>query len=402
MNRASFLAILAFAAITSGVPAAPPVKGHLVIAGGGLGPMEKSPVHARIKALLGPTAKMGVVPTASGEDQAYFDETVRDFQGFVGGAAGRVSLVPLTTSTAARAFEPAVADGIRACGSLYFVGGDQSRILQTFRPKDKGFDSPAYKAAMDVLGAGGTIAGSSAGAAMMSDPMLTGGASATALRVGAYDRYIADDGEAERRGVGIGRGMGFFPFGLTDQHFLKRGRLGRLVAALEATTTTMGFGVDERRGIDVDLATGKVDTLGTAALLLVNRTDATRSADGLTRKGIRVSLLGGGDTCDARTGAATPASGAVMAPAPKPSRMASVLPGDGPFAANQVIEAVRFLHDSPGSAAVLQGGDWKFTFSADARTRLWHAPGDPAAVGAADVALDIEPMDAAVAKVAAK
>ena len=35
--------------------------------------------------------------------------------------------------------------------------------------------------------------------------------------------------------LSVGRGLGFFPLGLVDQHFLQRGRLGRLVAALLAT-----------------------------------------------------------------------------------------------------------------------------------------------------------------------
>ena len=63
-------------------------------------------------------------------------------------------------------------------------------------------------------------------AASMSDPMIAGGDSLNSLLLGPRTE------NSKGRGVEIEKGMGFFPYGFTDQHFLRRGRFGRLVVAL--------------------------------------------------------------------------------------------------------------------------------------------------------------------------
>ena len=59
----------------------------------------------------------------------------------------------------------------------------------------------------------------------MSGPMIVSGTSLNALSAG-----ITQDPD-EEDGFRIGRGLGFFSWGLVDQHFLQRGRIGRLLAA---------------------------------------------------------------------------------------------------------------------------------------------------------------------------
>ena len=97
------------------------------------------------------------------------------------------------------------------------------------------------------------MSGSSAGAAIMSDPMITSGSSVEALV------YPPAPQPHDTR-LSVGRGLGFFPLGLVDQHFLQRGRLGRLVAAMMATGWPHGFGIDENTAMVI--ADGRLTRAG--------------------------------------------------------------------------------------------------------------------------------------------
>ena len=73
----------------------------------------------------------------------------------------------------------------------------------------------------------------------MSDPMITSGSSVEALV--HPPAAVPHD---TRLSIGA-RARLLSRCGLVDQHFLQRGRLGRLVAALLATGWRHGFGIDE-------------------------------------------------------------------------------------------------------------------------------------------------------------
>ncbi|GIT51179.1 MAG: hypothetical protein Ct9H300mP15_13920 [Gemmatimonadota bacterium] len=50
-----------------------------------------------------------------------------------------------------------------------------------------------------------------------------------------------------------GKGMGFFELGMLDQHFLARGRIGRLlVSTLQENSPQIGLGIDENTALVVD------------------------------------------------------------------------------------------------------------------------------------------------------
>jgi cyanophycinase len=79
--------------------------------------------------------------------------------------------------------------------------------------------------------AGGLVlAGTSAGAAMMSSVMITGGPDVSTLRAGSVE---------------LGPGMEFVPGVLIDQHFEERGRLRRLLSAIAQHPHDIGLGIDE-------------------------------------------------------------------------------------------------------------------------------------------------------------
>ncbi len=391
------VAILAVSGAALPVAAAtnPPARGHLVIVGGALDPKD-APVYQRILELGGPAATLGVLPTASGVPQESGPGTIEDFGKFM--TPLRAEVVDITTTTPERARDPKYAARIAAHRILFFTGGVQSRILDVFRPA--GGTTPAFDAVMKVLNAGGVVAGTSAGAAMMSDPMIAWGNSREALVMGLTQK--------EDAGVSIAQGMGFFPFGLTDQHFLRRGRLGRLVAALEATKITHGYGVDESCAIHADIEKKTVEVIGRRGCLFVDMANARR--DGIARYNVRVSLLNTGDLVDATTGKVTPAAGLKELAAgggmfhnipPK------YLPGQPPpdAWANYVIaDLVGLLANSPGASWKAVDPNVEVTLSRDDKTRiLFRSDAKPGEewITVINARLDIRPRPAPVPTAAA-
>lgn len=239
-----------------------------------------SAVYGRFMELAGFGATIGVVPTATGVENpgAATLELLRSYAL----PSQKVVLLPLTKDDAANADDAGVAAQVRACRGLWFVGGDQSRITSLFRPPveeppagltttpferaDVKRPSLCYMATQDVLRGGGVIAGTSAGAAMMPSPMITGGTTEDALNNGAT--WV--NNPTEGQGVGLATGMGYFPYGLIDQHFLERGRLGRLLVAMHAACIRDAWAVRENGCLEVDLATGRMRAIGPYAVVHVS------------------------------------------------------------------------------------------------------------------------------------
>jgi cyanophycinase len=364
---------VALALVLVGGAEAAPANGRLIICGGGLDLKERFIYEAMTARIADTSGTVGIVPTASADPEDSVKAYVDDFSKVIG--PGRTEGVPLTTATADNARDEAVAARIRQHDVLFFTGGDQSRITQVFLPD--GEPTPAYKAVLEVLAKGGTVGGSSAGAAMMSDPMLTWGTSSGALKDGVRPE--------EDSGVGIGKGMGLFPYGMTDQHFLKRSRYGRFVVALEAAKVRFGYGVDEQRAIEADLATSTVTTLGPQALALLDMGEMRRN--GNSRTLIRVSLLGSGDKVDASTGEVTPAEGRKsLAPIINAAQPLSLDDAWADYALTKCIEALA----AGAPLASAQDANFEIRVTRDNQTRFWtnEVDGKPV-VSAHRVRLDI-------------
>jgi cyanophycinase len=174
-----------------------------------------------------------------------------------------------------------VADSIRSCSGYFFTGGSQSRVMDVFRPGDG--TTPAYDALMDRWREGAVVAGTSAGAAMMSTVSIAGGSSQSALESGIGATEDDD-------GLWIRQGMEFVPWALVDQHFLARGRWARLVVAtLAHPDPGVGVGIDENTALVVDGGVGEV--AGASGVIWLD----TRGSRGAADQGGRFTLLGRGD-----------------------------------------------------------------------------------------------------------
>ena len=351
-------------------------KGSLVIVGGGLS-LNNSTVYNRILDLGGPGATVGILPTASGVPEKSGPGYVGDFTRY--GGPDRAEVIEITQDTPELAKKPEMAEKIRKHKILFFTGGDQSRITKVFRPD--GEDTLCYKATRDVLNNGGVIAGSSAGAAMMSDPMLRWGRSDEALIKGAS--------EVDGEGVGVGVGMGFFPYGLTGQHFMRRGRLGRMIAALEHANRRFGFGLDNNSAIAVDLESGRIETIGPRALLMVDMKHAKK--DGLKRENIRLNLLGGGDLIDGETGKVFPAPGKI--PFFHENHGLEKIPTvEKAWDKDVIPNVIEKMAVNPAKKAMAYSDKFELHFTEDENTRYWATPDkDVMSISALSVRLDIIP-----------
>lgn len=302
--------------------AAPGPPGRLVIVGGALSGDNADVYDAIVAGRLG-EGPLCILPTASADPAASLASAAEALSRYAGETA--VVGIPLSLEDPGKANDPAIAAEIGRCSGFFFTGGVQSRILEVFLPA--GDTTAAYRSLLRRWREGAVVAGTSAGAAMMSRVMIASGGSAGAIERGVTSAGAPEGGaEGEGGGVTIQEGMGFYDTALLDQHFLARGRIGRLLVAVLATDSVpVGFGIDENTALVVDGDRGRV--AGASGVVVVDGRLARRSSR--TRgTGIRLTLAGTADAVDLRTLEVTRA--AQKAPLPVTGG-ALDLPGD-PFA----------------------------------------------------------------------
>ncbi|MEI7500028.1 MAG: cyanophycinase [Bacteroidota bacterium] len=298
-------------------------RGSLVIVGGGLEHTNKS-VYNQLIALAGGIEKatFAVIPSASGVSvQSYMSfRNILISYGVKPENIHLISIAMVDDDSTVNVNESDWRDNgndlqlaaiVRSCSAVWFSGGDQSRTMKTLLRAD-GSQTPVLEAVWDVYRSGGVIGGTSAGAAIMSEVMIGGGTSLSALSHGVVTGYTGDD-FPESLGVWVTKGLGFFPHGLVDQHFNARARIGRLAMTLmnDKKRGTMGFGVDENTAVIYDGNQDKLYVAGVAGVTILNTSDARISyAQNLPNiENLRLSYLEEGDTCDFTNGIITPAKG---------------------------------------------------------------------------------------------
>lgn len=130
---------------------------------------------------------------------------------------------------------------------MFFSGGDQLDIPSLLGGTEM------LRVIHDRHRQGCVIAGTSAGAAMMSSSMLISGKPEEGPRFG---------------NVEIGPGLSFIEGTLIDTHFSQRGRCGRLMTAVAHYPQDIGIGIDEDTAILVNDTEFRV--LGTGSVIIVD------------------------------------------------------------------------------------------------------------------------------------
>jgi len=195
---------------------------------------------------------------------------------------------------------------LQGASGVYFSGGAQERIVDTLLPE--GRPTALLEAIHDVLRRGGVVAGSSAGAAIMSATMFRDAGNVMAVMRGEL-----------RFGQEIDRGLGFAGSELfVDQHFLRRGRIGRMLPLMVAQGYRYGLGVDEDTA--AILQGDEIEVIGRRGVLLVDLADARSEAvaGAFALRGARLSYLERGDRANLRSGEVMPAAAKRSQPAIEP------------------------------------------------------------------------------------
>ncbi len=226
-------------------PAARPVEagaGALVIVGGG---GSTPAIWDRFMELAGgDSAVIVYFPTASAGDIDTTDNSsLRTWR-----ERNPKSAVIMHTRSRDTANTEAFVAPLRRATGVWFGGGVQSRITDAY------LGTKTEEALHDVLRRGGVIGGTSAGAAIMTEVMITGS-------VSRPDTTVPMEATLDR-------GFGFLPSAVADQHFTQRRRQPRLVGVIRKHPGLVGFGIDEatalivhgRRDLEV-LGRGRVNMI---------------------------------------------------------------------------------------------------------------------------------------------
>jgi len=283
-----------------GSPARPSTApaGYAVVIGGAL-TADNDAVWSRLVQLAGgPGARYVVFSTASGNPERSAARIIANLRSH-GAVAEHVAVAPLLPGIdVAREVEnPKWIELVRGARGVYFAGGAQERIVDTLAPGGK--VTPLLQAVWDVYRSGGVVAGSSAGAAIMSATMIRDGEDMMSLLKGTI-----------RPGKEIDRGLGFVGEGLfTDQHFLRRGRIGRLLPVMVATGYTRGLGVEENTAAIVHKDEVEIVGAGGALFVDLERTTGDPKLGAFNLRGARVSFLDRGDKLNLATRDISPAAG---------------------------------------------------------------------------------------------
>lgn len=240
-------------------------RGFIIPIGGGEDKIREKKIHRRFVELSGSeNSDIVVIPTAS-----RLDSTGPDYnQIFRELGARQVEFLPITSREDCD--NPAFIEMLDRATGIFITGGNQLRlstilggtlIAQKIRKRNA---------------AGIAVAGTSAGASIMSEHMIAGGDSNSAPR-----------GDT----VSLAPGLGLTNAVIIDQHFTERNRLGRLLSASSYNPFLIGMGVDEDTAAFIG-PDNVFEVIGSGTVTVVDAGDMTYSSMWQAQPGDSLSLLG--------------------------------------------------------------------------------------------------------------
>jgi cyanophycinase len=221
-------------------------SGHLFIIGGA---EDKKNDRLILKELARRTAsgKIAVITAASEMADELWHEYRYNFHDL-----GLKKIVHLSISDPEAARDPKLLNILDGCRTIFFTGGDQLRITSKLGGTE------VERFILDLYHRGGVIAGTSAGASVMGQTMLVGGADNESHKVGNWM---------------MAPGLGLAPGLIIDQHFGQRGRIGRLLGAVALNPGLLGIGIDEDTAIIVE--NDRFQVMGSNAVYIIDGHNVT-------------------------------------------------------------------------------------------------------------------------------
>ncbi|WP_104809620.1 cyanophycinase [Polaribacter filamentus] len=174
-------------------------------------------------------------------------------------------------------------DSLKNASMIYISGGDQNRFMEVVANTD------IEKAIHEAYKNGSLIAGTSAGAAVMSKMMITG----NELKNAEYSSTFRN---LQSENIEIKTGLGMIDNVIIDQHFVKRSRYNRLLSAVIEHPEKTGIGIDESTAI---LITGnKIEIVGEYQVIVFKNPKKSKNMyqDKLGAHGITLDIYLPGET----------------------------------------------------------------------------------------------------------
>lgn len=228
----------------------------------------------------GRTARLLVLTAATNHPEQAGNEYRKTFE-----QLGAAEVGVLDVDTRLQADDRMLARLLADATGIFFTGGDQLRITSIIGGTE------LYHQLHRAYQQGTVIAGTSAGASVMSSTMIVEGR-----------------GEEQPRPLAarLAPGFGLVPDVVIDQHFAQRGRLGRLLAAIAQNPHVLGIGIDENTAMLVDgqeftvIGSGTVSILDGRYVSITNTSEAS-PADALALADVRLHVLPSGYRFDLRS-----------------------------------------------------------------------------------------------------
>jgi len=253
-------------------------KGKLFIIGGG------SRTTELMKTLVA-TAQLEandyivVLPMSSEEPDTSFYYIQRDF---VKVCSNKITQLNFTSK---RVHDKNWLDSLEKAKLIFITGGDQNRFMQVV------LNTPVHKAIKVAYANGSTIAGTSAGAAVMSKEMITGNEySGDSVVSGSFKKIQQDM-------VEIKEGLGLINTAIIDQHFIARSRYNRLLAVLASFPAYPCIGIDEGTAIIVN--GNRIRVAGVSQVIRLRLPDKQKNstqANGIINmRNVQLDILTAGD-----------------------------------------------------------------------------------------------------------
>jgi len=220
------------------------VDGTLLIIGGAEDKTGKCAILREFIKLAGVRGGNIVIMTAATQyPQKVSAEYIKIFK-----RLGAENVVSLDIPSRQQAQLQGTIDTILAAGGIFFTGGDQLRITSMLGGTEVDY------ALQEAYRTGTVIAGTSAGASVMSATMIIGG---------------DGDSTPHQGSISMGPGMGLVRDVVIDQHFAQRGRLGRLVSVVAQQPAMLGVGIDEDTAVLINRK-GMMQVVGSQTVTIVD------------------------------------------------------------------------------------------------------------------------------------
>ncbi|MFB2835196.1 cyanophycinase [Floridanema evergladense] len=272
------------------VKSSPLSSPSLVIAGGNLR-YDNGEVFQKIIELAGGKgAKIAVFPTASSNPIKNGNYSVEALKKY----GAEPIFLPVAVENIDVDYQKAVKDSdlikkVEACKGVYFTGGSQERITQALYSKT-GEKTPLLDAIWKIYKKGGVIAGTSAGAAIMSNTMFRDASNLKVLKYGVTE------------GKEIDKGLGFIGNDIfIDQHFFIRGRFARSLVAMKSKGYSLGIGVDENTALVVKNNMAEVIGYKGALVMDLSAASTNPSIKEFNIKDVKLTYLDRGDKFNLQT-----------------------------------------------------------------------------------------------------